>query len=105
MGKAVKIMTKQKRIFTLLLAVAVLFVMLFSAFYIAVEAHHDCTGEDCPVCTLICLCRNTLKNLSLAICAAAFFAVFVSTAGKVLPCGRSFVRRISPVALKVKLSD
>ena len=98
-------MTKQKRLAALLVAAAVLFVMLFSAFYIAAEAHHDCAGEDCPVCTLICLCRNTLKNLSLAICAAAFSAMLVSTVGKVLSCGRFFTRKSSPVALKVKLSD
>ncbi len=105
MGKAVSIMTKQKRLAALLVAAAVLFIMLFSALYIAAEVHHDCTGEDCRVCTLICLCQNALKNLSLAICAAAFSAVLVSAFRKILSCSRFFTWKSSPVTLKVKLSD
>ena len=27
--------------------------VLFSAFYIAAEAEHDCEGEGCPICVCI----------------------------------------------------
>ena len=40
-------MTKKTRIAALLLAAAILTVMLCSAFYLALEAGHDCIGDGC----------------------------------------------------------
>ncbi len=37
--------------------------MLFSAFFIASEANHDCTGHDCPICVLIQQCENNLRQM------------------------------------------
>lgn len=56
-------MSKRNRVLTVLLAAAVLFVMLSSAFFIAIEADHNCTGEDCPVCCQIEVCIHTLKSV------------------------------------------
>ncbi len=39
-----------------------LLVVLFSAFCIAAEADHDCTGEDCLICACIRQCENTLRE-------------------------------------------
>ena len=72
-------MTKKKRIISVVVAVAVFFVMLYSALYIAAEANHDCVGENCPICYQISVCENTLKNLSLAVCAVAFAVAFTYT--------------------------
>ena len=43
-------MTKKPCFMTRLLAAVLAVVMLFSAVYIAVEADHDCSGEDCAIC-------------------------------------------------------
>ena len=43
-------MTKRCHFLTGLLAAVLAFVMLSSAVYIAVEADHDCSGEDCAIC-------------------------------------------------------
>ncbi len=40
-----------------------LVIVLFSAFYIAAETDHDCTGEDCAVCICIQQCENTLRGI------------------------------------------
>ena len=56
-------MTKKTRIAALLLAAAVLTVMLCSAFYLALEAGHDCIGDGCAICCQIAVCRNVLKKL------------------------------------------
>lgn len=55
-------MTKKTRITALLLAAAILTVMLCSAFYLALEAGHDCIGDGCAICCQIAVCRNVLKN-------------------------------------------
>lgn len=60
-----------KRIFVLLLIAAVCFAVLFSAFYIASEADHDCIGDNCTVCARLCACENLLGSLGLASVAAA----------------------------------
>ncbi len=47
---------------------AALFVcfMAFAVFFISVEAHHDCSGENCPVCALIQLCGDTVRGAGTA---------------------------------------
>ena len=72
-------MEKKKKIVAIFLAVTVVFVMFYSALFIAAEADHDCVGENCPICYQISVCENTLKNFSLAVCAVAFAAAFTYT--------------------------
>ena len=98
-------MKKKNRIIAILLAVMVLFVMLYSALFIVAEVGHDCTGENCPVCYQINVCQNTLKNLSFVVCAVVFSIAFTH-----ILCRNTFVCTVSVqdnslVALKVKLSD
>ena len=98
-------MSKKCRVVAILIAAAVLFVMLSSACYIAIEADHDCTGEDCPICYQISVCENTLKSLGQAV-ASVTLAIFIGVSAASL---LSFVKRSAVhttlVSLKVKLSD
>ena len=98
-------MEKKKKVIAVFLTVALLFVMLYSALFIAAEADHDCVGENCPICYQINVCQNALKNLSLAVCAAAFAAAFTYTLCRELLTCADCIHRNSLVALKVKLSD
>ena len=98
-------MTKKKRIISLIVAVAVFFVMLYSALYIAAEANHDCVGENCPICYQISVCENTLKNLSLAVCAVAFAAAFTYTLCRSISDCADVTPSYTLVSLKVKLTD
>ena len=98
-------MTKRKRIISLVVAAAVLFVMLYSALYIAAEANHDCVGENCPVCYQINVCQNALKNLSLAVCAAVFAAALPYTLCRGISVCTDYAQSYTLVSLKVKLSD
>ncbi len=55
--------TNNRRIAAGIMAFLMLFIMLFSSFFIAIEADHDCTGEDCPICACIAQCENTLHQI------------------------------------------
>lgn len=44
---------KAQRILAGFTCAAFVIVAFFSLLFIAKEAHHDCTGEDCPVCACI----------------------------------------------------
>ena len=98
-------MTKNLCFMTRLLAAVLAVVMLSSAIYLAVEANHDCSGEDCAICRQISICENLLKSLGLAGAAAAISAAFTYTVCRaILPCAE-MNGTLTLVALKVKLSN
>ncbi len=55
--------SKVLRITAGIMGLMMLVLVLFSAFYIAAEADHDCCGEDCPICACIHQCENTLRGI------------------------------------------
>ena len=98
-------MTKKPCFITRLLAAVLAVVMLSSAVYLAVEADHDCSGEDCAICHQIGIYENLLKTLGLAGAAAAISAAFTYTVCRaILPCTET-ISTLTLVALKVKLSN
>ena len=99
-------MTKKPCFMTRLLAAVLAVVMLSSAVYLAVEANHDCSGEDCAICHQISVCENLLKSLGLAgAAAAAITAAFTYTMCRaILPC-TEMSGTLTLVSLKVKLSN
>ena len=98
-------MTKKSRLITGLLAAVLAAVILSSAVYIAVEANHNCSGDDCASCRQISICENLLKSLGLAGAAAAVTAACTYTMCKaILPC-TEMIGTLTLVSLKVKLSN
>ena len=96
---------KRNRIAALLLAVTILVIMLYSAFFVAAEADHDCVGEGCPICYQVDACQNTLKSLSLAVCATAVAVAFTYTLCRCISLCTDYAQRDTLVSLKVKLSN
>ena len=98
-------MSKKNRVLTVLLAMAVLFVMLSSSCYIAIEADHDCVGEDCPICYQISVCEHTLRSVGQAVLVVTL-AVFIGVFMISLPAfSKKLAYHTSLVSLKVKLSN
>lgn len=98
-------MTKKICFMTRLLAAVLAVVMMSSAIYLAVEANHDCSGDDCAICRQISICENLLKSLGLAGAAAAITAVLTYTMCRaILPCAE-MIDTLTLVSLKVKLSN
>ncbi len=54
---------RSKKITAWIALVAVVFVMLFSVIYISQHADHECTDAECPVCAVMELCWNNIKNI------------------------------------------
>lgn len=85
-----------------LVAFALLFV-LASVFFPAMASHHDCSGEDCPVCVQLRAWTIVLRLFSAVVLCVWLFR------GRQL-CARFFASmrscvgaERSPVALKTKL--
>ena len=98
-------MTKKSRLITGLLAAVLAAVMLSSAVYIAVEANHNCSGEDCAICHQLQACENLLKSIGLAGAAAVFDVAVRYALCRIIPSCAELVRTFTLVSLKVKLSD
>ncbi|MCR4713883.1 MAG: hypothetical protein K5751_05820 [Treponemataceae bacterium] len=43
-----------------------LFAMTFSLFYLAIETHHHCEDENCPICECLRLCKNIIQQNDFA---------------------------------------
>ncbi len=96
----------RKRSF-LVLTIAFIFILtvLSSAIFIAEEAHHDCCGDECPVCQIISAVESTFK-VSVILCTAVSFVFILG--GKLLSPYLSFIIANSSftlISLKVKLSN
>lgn len=63
------------------LCAALLLGVLFSAFFIANEYHHDCTGEECPICQIIAECEAFINQIATGL-VIAFEAVLVLAAAQ-----------------------
>ena len=98
-------MTKKFRFMVRLLAVVLAVVMLSSAVYLAVEADHDCSGDDCAICRQISICENLLKTLGLAGAATAVTAAFTYALCRAILPRAEMNGTLTLVALKVKLSN
>ncbi len=66
-------MMNRKQIGVLLVCIGLVIALSVSVFYIAHEAHHDCCGEDCPICETIAVNVRLLGTLGLALFALLLF--------------------------------
>ena len=94
-----------KRIAVRLIGALLLAVLLFSAFFIAVEAGHDCSHEDCPICACIRCCEAVLQRFLRTSLVAAIAPVVLSAL--ILSAARRVYNRIpeTPVSAKIRLND
>lgn len=94
-----------KRIAARLTVVLLLVVLLFSVFFIAVEADHDCTHEDCTICACLRCCEFVLRRLIGGSSAAAFVPVL----GAALIISALFPVSVriqdTPVSAKIRLNN
>ncbi len=97
--------SKFLRIAAGILALALLAVVLFSAFYLAAEAEHDCAGEDCPICACIRQCESILRGLGdgTALRSAAVAPVILVLIAAAFSAAA--VLRNTPVSGKVRLNN
>ncbi|MGN0665513.1 MAG: hypothetical protein ACI4KF_03195 [Huintestinicola sp.] len=98
-------MQTKKNAAGILMALSIVFAMIFSFSFIALESGHDCTGEDCPICEAVVHCEEAVQTLGTAETAvfALFTAVYAIVIAVCRPIQASCVQ--NPIKLKVKLSN
>ena len=97
--------TTAKKILAVIISVLMASVLLFSVFYIAAEADHECEGAHCHVCECIEICAGLLQRFGFEsehtlVAAAAVFALI-----SVIFCYEKVRSENTPVTLKVRLNN
>ncbi len=98
-------MNKHKRIISGLLAFTILFIALFSIFYISTEINHECNGYSCSVCYHINIFKKVLQSLSFVFFSVLLKFFFLLTYFKTKQPTVSFFSFSDLVKLKVKLTN
>lgn len=98
-------MTKKRRIAAMAMCLALLLVMFFSTVYMIREADHNCTGENCPICHEIRICRQILNTVGTAVLGAAVFSFASVFLTALTSAHRRESAAVTLISLKVKLSD
>ena len=95
--------------FATTIAAAICFVLLFalllSSAFVALEAGHDCVGEGCLVCQAVSAIEKTLEKLFLALSFALAVGFLCLVRGAVCRLVLCHIPASNPVALRVKLSN
>ena len=93
------------KITAIFLILVVLLFLFVSTYFIAYEADHECTGEDCPVCALIQMSENSLRQLgSGAPAATAASSLFVLILVMQI-CTSDSITLSTPVSRKTRLNN
>ena len=87
------------------IAFLLVFVLLFSLFFIVAEAGHDCVSDDCAICRIVAVAEDVLKKTALLFCALVLLAAVCFSSEKALPVFAAASPSFNPVLLKVKLSN
>lgn len=105
MGRLNNLLKDNKRFAAGIMAMMLLFAMLFSVFFLSVEAGHECDNGDCPICACMQQCSNTihviLKSNNVAVATIIPIIYYLSLRMSFL-CDR---KTETLVSIKVRLDN
>lgn len=96
-------MKKTNRVLAVIFAVLITLVVIFSVSFISDNAHHDCLGENCPICEQMQIAENIINKIStvmLVVVVGLFLCLLAHFCHRE---NRVFTVTKSPILLKVKL--
>ncbi len=97
--------SENRKIAAGIICAMMLVIMLFSAFYIAAEAGHECTGEDCPVCVCIRQCEKALHEIGDGLSAQAAVILPLIALIAVVYTLKNELPAVTLVSRKVRMDD
>ena len=95
----------ERRVVAVLLAVVLSFTMLFSAYYILKEQHHQCHGAECPICRNIERCEQFLNQISTGLIHLAISVIAVMIVAVIATKTDENISHPTLVSFKVRLDN
>ena len=89
-----------------IIAMMMLLYIVFSTFFISLEANHKCEDEEnCPICVCMQICQNTLHQISDFAVVAVFAFVPVLLCLGVFVSVSYNLKKETPVTNKIRLNN
>lgn len=70
--------SKSTRITAGVVGIMMFFIVMFSVFYMAAEAGHECDEDNCPICACIQQCQDILHRLDNGVVPPVTFALAIA---------------------------
>lgn len=89
-----------------IIAMMMLLYIVFSTFFISLEANHKCEDEEnCPICVCMQICQNTLHQISdFAVVAVFAFVPVLLCLGVSFIVSENLIKE-TPVTNKIRLNN
>ena len=89
-----------------IIAIMMLLYIVFSTFFISLEANHKCADEEnCPICVCVQICQNTLHQISDFTALAVFaFVPIIFLVGVSFTVSLNLIKE-TPVTNKIRLNN
>ncbi len=94
-----------KRILAGIATISFLVVVMLSSFFVIEHAGHKCNDEDCPICSFLHQCENTLHGLDSETATGCVFVSLVLVLSVALSKQGVLILWDTPVSRKVRLND
>ena len=98
-------MVSIKKVLALLMCVLLVLSIILSVSFVSHGSSHCCAGEDCRICAVIQRCAQMLEKLLMVASFAAFLGAVIFTVSRALEISGESIVSVTPVRLKVKLSN
>ena len=94
-----------KRVVALSMCFLLVLSIIFSVSFVSHGSSHCCVEEDCRICAMIHRCAQMLEELLVAASFAAFFGAVTFAVFCAFEIADESIASVTPVRLKVKLSN
>ncbi len=102
-------MDRRRHVIAAIICAALLMTIFVSSAYIVHEAahHHDCPGENCPICQFIAQIEQTRRGFGMALLALLLlcFMLAVGHGWRTRSVAAQVPARCTPVGRKIRLND
>ena len=94
-----------KKVVALSLCILLVLSVILSVSFVSHGSSHCCVEEDCRICAMIQRCTQMLEELLVAASFAAFLGAVTLTVFFIFEIVGESIASVTPVRLKVKLSN
>lgn len=94
-----------KRVTAILTAILLCSALLWGCAFAVLEENHECSGDDCPVCLCIALCREIFCRFSFTRESVYAFCNVIILFAVIIPSALILISPSTLITIKVKLSN
>jgi len=96
---------KLKNKIALCMTILILFVIIYSELFIIINIHHNCSGNNCPICAEIKIAEAMIQQFGSAVPPVMLLIIFVCFIAETISITNQVNLFSTPVEMKVRMDD